>query len=216
MVSRLMPPWGATSVGVVVPHQLGGALDHPGHAGGADEHVMGLLLEHEVAGAAERIEGRLPEGRQLELAVPVGEVGEEEKREPVGGGLVERTQDPRPVDIARMALEQGIGLLPSVPAEEGVQQVDHGPQVPAFLDVDLKQVAQVVQARRRLHRGGAAARPTPARCRPAPRSAGAGRRGTRPGSPARRARPCARRSRSADRRSARRGRCPTGSPGTLT
>ena len=47
------------------------------------------------------------------------------------------------------------------PAEVGVQQVHHGPQVPALFHVHLEQVAQVVQARRGqaeaallLHRGG--------------------------------------------------------------
>ena len=44
--------------------------------------------------------------------------------------------------------QQLLGLLAAVPAEVGVQQVHHRPQVPALLDVDLEQVAQVVQARR--------------------------------------------------------------------
>ena len=46
------------------------------------------------------------------------------------------------------ALEQLLGLLAAVAAEVGVQQVDHRPQVAALLDVDLEQVAQVVQRRR--------------------------------------------------------------------
>ena len=37
-----------------------------------------------------------------------------------------------------------------VAAEVGVQQVDHRPEVTALLDVDLEQVAQVVEARRGL------------------------------------------------------------------
>ena len=44
------------------------------------------------------------------------------------------------------ALEQRLGLLAAVAAEVLVQQVDHRPQVAAFLDVDLEQVAQVVHA----------------------------------------------------------------------
>jgi hypothetical protein len=49
------------------------------------------------------------------------------------------------VGVAGAALEQGLGFLAAVAAEVGVQQVDHGPQVAAFLDVDLEQVAHVVE-----------------------------------------------------------------------
>ncbi len=51
------------------------------------------------------------------------------------------------VVVAAATLEQRLGLLAAVAAEVGVQQVDHRPEVTAFLDVDLEQVAQVVQAR---------------------------------------------------------------------
>ena len=77
-------------------------------------------------------------------------------------------------------MQQLLGLLAALAAEVGVQQVDHRPEVTALLDVDLEQVAQVVEARARSRRGCAAARPTRARCRPGSRSAAAGRRGTRP------------------------------------
>ncbi len=40
------------------------------------------------------------------------------------------------------------GLLAAVAAEELLQQVDHRPEVAAFLDVDLEQVSQVVERRR--------------------------------------------------------------------
>ena len=165
-----MPPNGATSSVSCSQHQLGGALHHPPDAAGADEHVMRFLLEHELAGAGQRVEAALRQRRQLKLAVPVGEVGEHEKGQPVGGRLVERAQDAGIVGVAGMAGEQQVGLVAAVPAEVGVQQVDHGPQMPGLLDVDLEQVAQVVEARRGLAQGGAAARPRPARCRPAPRS----------------------------------------------
>src|SRR5690606_23297820 len=45
------------------------------------------------------------------------------------------------------ALEQRLGLLPAVAAEVGVQEVDHRPEVAAFLHVDLEEVPQVVEAR---------------------------------------------------------------------
>ena len=54
---------GVDVVGVVLAHQLDGALDHPTDAGGAHEHVVGLLLQHELAGAGERIERRFPAAR---------------------------------------------------------------------------------------------------------------------------------------------------------
>ena len=50
------------------------------------------------------------------------------------------------VEVPRSSLEQLFGLFAPVPSEVRVQQVDHGPQVPALLDVDLEQIAAVVQA----------------------------------------------------------------------
>ena len=44
-----------------------------------------------------------------------------------------------------MPLQQLFRFLAAVAAEVGVQQVDHGPEMAAFLDVDLEQVAQVVE-----------------------------------------------------------------------
>ncbi len=49
-----------------------------------------------------------------------------------------------------MALQQGLRLLAAVAAEIGVQQVDHRPQMAAFLDIDLEEVAQVVERGRAL------------------------------------------------------------------
>ena len=43
--------------------------------------------------------------------------------------------------------EELLGLVAPVPAEVGVQQVDHRPQMAPLFDVHLKQVPQVVQAR---------------------------------------------------------------------
>ena len=134
-------------VGVVLAHQLGGPLHHPVDTGGADEHVVRLLLEHELTGAAQRVERGLFECAELVLAVPVGEVGEHEEGQPVRRLLVEGAEDARRVEVAGVALQQRLRLLPPVAPEVGVQQVDHRPQVPALLHVDLEQVAQVVEAR---------------------------------------------------------------------
>ena len=131
-------------VGAVLAHDFAGALHHPGKSGDSDEHVVRFLGEHEPAGARQGIECGLGERVELKLAVAVGEEGEHEQREPVRGPLVEGGEDARPVGIAGAAFEQRLRLLAPVAAEVGVQQVDHGPEVASFLDVDLEEVAQVV------------------------------------------------------------------------
>ncbi len=132
-------------VGLVLVHHVAGALDDARNARFADEHVVRLLGQHEAAGARQRVEARLGERRELVLAVAVGDEGKHEERQPVRRLLVERGEDARVVGVARAALEQRLGFLATVAAEVGVQQVDHGPKVAAFLDVDLEQVAQVVE-----------------------------------------------------------------------
>src|SRR3546814_8781610 len=59
------------------------SLDDPHDAGLAHEHVVGLLGQHEAAGARERIEARFGERGELELAVAVLEIGEHEEGQPV-------------------------------------------------------------------------------------------------------------------------------------
>ena len=135
-------------VGVVLHHDLSGAGHHPVHPGGAHHHVVGLLLEHELTRPGQRVERALLQRAELVLAVPVGEVREHVERQPVRGLLVERAEDAGRVLAARVAVQQLLGLIPPFAAEVGLQQVDHGPQVPPLLHVDLEQVAQVVQGRR--------------------------------------------------------------------
>ena len=89
----------------------------------------------------------LGERQQLRLAVAVGEHREHEEVEPVLDRLVERVEDARLVLVPAAPLEQLLGLVAPVAAEVGVEQVDHRPEVAAFLDVHLEQVAQVVEAR---------------------------------------------------------------------
>jgi hypothetical protein len=48
--------------------------------------------------------------------------------------------------VAAAALEQLLRLLAAVAPELAVQQVHHGPEVPALLDVHLEEVPQVVEA----------------------------------------------------------------------
>jgi len=65
-----------------------------------------------------------------------------------GGLLVERAEDAWRVEVAGVAVQQRLRLFAAVAAEVGVQQIHHRPEVAPFLDVDLEEVAQVVQARR--------------------------------------------------------------------
>src|SRR5258707_10902732 len=46
-----------------------------------------------------------------------------------------------------MALQQPLGLLAPVAAEIGVQEIDHRPEMPALLDIDLEEVPEIVERR---------------------------------------------------------------------
>src|SRR3989449_4778621 len=132
-------------VGPPVAHQLARALHDTPHAGLAHEHVVGLLGQHEPAGSRQRVEAALGEARELVLAVAVREVREHEVGEPVERLLVEGAEDARLVRVARPPLERRLRLLAAVPTEVGVEEVHHRPEVSALLDVDLEEVAQVVE-----------------------------------------------------------------------
>ena len=131
-------------------HRLAGALHRAADAGLADEHVVRLFGQHEAAGARQRIEARLRQAFELHLAVAVGEEGEHEERQPVRRLLVEGAEHARRILAAGAAAQQLVGLLAAVAAEILVQDVDHRPEVAALLDVDLEQVAHVVERRRGL------------------------------------------------------------------
>ena len=138
---------GADIEGVVLGRHLRGALDHPADAGLADEHVVGFLGQHELARPGQRIEAAFGQAVELELAVPVLEVGEHEEAEPVVGVLVERLQDAGLVGIAGVTLQHLFRFLAAVAAEVGVKQIDHGPQMAALLDVHLIKRTQVIKGR---------------------------------------------------------------------
>src|SRR5262245_4212540 len=91
-------------VRLVLAHDLAGPLHDAPHPTLAHEHVVGLLGQHEAAGARQRIETALREAGQLVLAVAVGEEAEHEERQPVRRPLVERAEDPWLVVVARAAL----------------------------------------------------------------------------------------------------------------
>ena len=54
------------------------------------------------------------------------------------------------IRVARAAAQQIIRLLAAVAAKIFLQQIDHGPEMAAFLDIDLEQIAQVVERGRGL------------------------------------------------------------------
>jgi hypothetical protein len=82
---------------------------------------------------------------KLVLAVAVGEHREHEEVEPVVDGRVERAEDPGLVGVAAAALEEFFRFLAAIAAEVAVEKVNHRPQVTAFLDVDLEEIAQVIK-----------------------------------------------------------------------
>ena len=131
-------------------HRLAGALDGAADAGLADEHVMRLFGQHEAAGARQRIEAGLRQALELHLAVAIGEEGEHVERQPVRRRLVEGAEHARLVGVAGAALQQFGGFLAAVAAEIFLQDIDHRPEVAAFLDIDLEHVAHVVERRRGL------------------------------------------------------------------
>src|SRR5215204_2606493 len=121
-------------------HQLRGAADDSAHARLADEEVVRLLRQHELAGARQRLEATFGERRELVLAVAVGEHRKAEEVEPVVARLVEGFEYPRLVGVPRTTFEERVGLVAAVAAEVAVQQVDHRPEVAPLLDVDLEKV----------------------------------------------------------------------------
>src|SRR5712692_610317 len=140
----------ADRLGVVAAdllHHLERAPHDPAEAGLADEHVVSFLRQHETAGAGERVERGLCKTFQLELAVAVGEIAEAKERQPVLDRLVEGAEDARLVHVAGVAREEFLGFLAAVAAEVRVQYIHHRPKMPSFLDVDLEEIAQVVEGR---------------------------------------------------------------------
>ena len=97
-----------------------------------------------------RIEAGLRQALELHLAVAVGKEGEHEERQPVRRRLVEGAQHARAIGIARTAAQQIVGFLAAVAAEIFLQEIDHGPEMAAFLDIDLEQVAHVIERGRGL------------------------------------------------------------------
>ncbi len=82
---------------------------------------------------------------ELHLAVAVGKEGEHEEGQPIRRRLVEGAQHARLVGVAGAPLQQFGRLLTSVAAEIFLQNVDHRPEMAAFLDIDLEDITEVVE-----------------------------------------------------------------------
>jgi hypothetical protein len=136
-------------VGVVLAHELRRAPYHAVDPGRPHHHVVRFLAQHETTRSRQGIKAAFSERAELKLPVAVGEVREHEECEPVTRGFVECAENPRRVHASRVPHQELLGLLASFATEEGMEQVDHRPEMAALLDVDLEQIAQVIQARRR-------------------------------------------------------------------
>jgi len=69
---------------------------------------------------------RFRQARELVFARRGREIREQEEREPIGRRFIKGAQYSWMVAVARMALEQGVGLFTAVAPEIGVQQIYHG------------------------------------------------------------------------------------------
>jgi len=101
--------------------------------------------QHELAGARQGIEldsasdsiGIFRRGRCKNV--------EHEEGQPLADRLVEGTQDARVIGIAGCRASSASASSRPFASEVRVQKVHHRPQVTALLDVDLKEIAQVVE-----------------------------------------------------------------------
>ncbi len=143
-----MPPCGRDVVGVVLLHQLDRALHdpterrwRPTNMWCASSFSMNSHVRDSGSNALSRSDAswNLP-SRSVKYV-------KKKNDSQSGVGFVERAEDARVVDVARVPLEHLVGLVAAVAAEVAVQQVHHRPEVAALFDVDLEEVAHVVQAR---------------------------------------------------------------------
>ncbi len=116
----------------------------------ADAQMIGLLSAHELGGTRERIEGGLGESAELVLPVTISEHREHEEVEPVLDRLVEGAEDTGLLHGTGASRQKLRGLGLPVSAEVALEQVDHRPEVSAFLDIDLEKAPQVIEAGRGL------------------------------------------------------------------
>src|SRR5262249_60965705 len=87
------------------------------------------------------------QGLELKSAVAVREVGETEKAEPNRDRPGEGPEDPRLVIGPGMPGQEFFGFFAAIAAKIGVQQIDHRPEMTPLFDIDLEEVAQIVERR---------------------------------------------------------------------
>ena len=87
---------------------------------------------------------------ELHLAVAIGEEGEHEERKPVRRRLIECTEHARRIGVAGAAAQKIVCFFTSVATEIFLQEINHCPEVAALFDVDLEEIAHVVERRRGL------------------------------------------------------------------
>src|SRR3989441_1508992 len=104
--------------------------------------MEGLFLEHRAHGARQRIERGHRQHLQLELPVPVDELGVGEEVEPRGDDLIEGAE--QPLTLVGAALQQLRGLALPFVAEVRAQEVGHLPPVAHLLRHHPHEGEQVV------------------------------------------------------------------------
>ena len=117
----------------------------------AGAEMEGLLLQHGRHAPREGGEGRAREHLELELAVPVDELGEDEEIDPVVDVLVERPEQPAPLE--RPAFQELLRLPPAGLAELVDEEVRHLVAVAHLLPVHAGERLEVVVGGRRIVEG---------------------------------------------------------------
>ena len=96
-------------------------------------------MQYGIGALANYIESVMRRGAEMDQAL-----SEHEETQPIGRLFVERAENARLVRIAGMAFQHGLGLFPSIAPEIGLQQINHGPEMTAFLHIDLEDIAQII------------------------------------------------------------------------
>ena len=104
--------------------------------------------QHELGRAGQGVKRTFSQCAQLVFTIAVGEIGEHEEAQPVRRLLVEGLQDAGVVVVATATLKQSFSFFAAIASEMFVQQIHHRPKVTPFFHINLKEIAQVVHARR--------------------------------------------------------------------
>jgi len=100
--------------------------------------MMSLFGEHKPASARERIKTGFRESAELEFAITVGEKRKHIKSQPVGRRFIESAKDARLSASPERLARSDSAFLAAIATEVAMQQINHGPEMAPFFDIDLK------------------------------------------------------------------------------